>query len=75
MRQLEATITKPDGAFLTETLFVPRFAWYQRDAKVQDVDRKLEFLERLKKEFQKVGILYSKNCLSKDKNVWAILAN
>lgn len=69
MRQLEKTMTGLDGAFFTETLFVPRYVWYQRDAKVQDVDRKLQYLEALKKEFQKVGILYSKNCISKDKNV------
>lgn len=28
MRQLEATMSKPDGAFLTETLFVPRYVWF-----------------------------------------------
>lgn len=69
MRQLEKTMTMPDGAFISETLFVPKYVWYQRDAKVQDVDKKLQYLETVKREFQKVGILYSKNCISKDKNV------
>jgi hypothetical protein len=62
-------MTAIDGAFITEELYVPKYVWYQRDAKVQDVDRKLQYLEALKKEFQKVGILYSKNCISKDRNV------
>jgi hypothetical protein len=44
-------MTSPDGAFVTETLFIPRYVWYQRDAKVQDVDKKLQYLETLKKEF------------------------
>ena len=36
---------------------------------MQDVDKKLQYVEALKKEFQKVGILYSKHVISKDKNV------
>jgi len=30
-----------EGAFLTETLFIPKYVWYQRDAKVPEIDRKL----------------------------------
>lgn len=51
MRQIEKTITQNDGAFLTESVFVPRYVWYQKDAKVQDVENKLSHLEALKKEF------------------------
>lgn len=58
-----------DGGFLSETLFVPKYVWYQRDAKVPEVERKLDYLEALKREFQKVAILYNKKSLSKDKNV------
>lgn len=54
---------------MTESVFVPRYVWYQKDAKVQDVENKLSHLEALKKEFQKVGILYSKKVISKDKTV------
>ena len=34
-----------------------------------EVERKLDYLEALKREFQKVAILYNKKSLSKDKNV------
>ena len=51
MKRIEKTMISNDGAFLSETLFVPRYVWYQRDAKVQDVDRKLQYLETLKREF------------------------
>lgn len=52
MRQIEKSmISSEGGAFVTETLFVPKYVWYQRDAKVQEVDRKISFIEGIKKEF------------------------
>ena len=66
MRKIEKTIT--EGGFLTESLYVPKYVWYQKEAKIPEIDKKLHYFDDLKKEFQKVSILYSKNCLSKDKN-------
>jgi len=51
MRQIEKTMTHTDGAFISETLFVPRYVWFQKDAKVPEVERKLDYLEALKREF------------------------
>lgn len=67
MRRIEKTIL--DGGFLTESLYVPKYVWYQKEAKIPEIDKKVHYFDELKKEFQKVSILYSKNCLSKDKNV------
>lgn len=61
-------MTNTEGAFVSETLFIPKYVWYQRDAKVPEVERKLDYLEALKREFQKVAILFNKKSLSKDKN-------
>jgi hypothetical protein len=44
-------MTLNEGAFISESLFIPRYVWFQRDAKVPQVDRKLDYLEALKKEF------------------------
>lgn len=68
MRRIEKTIN--EGGFLTESLFVPKYVWYQKDAKIPEIDKKLHYFDGLKKEFQKVSILFSKNCISKDRNVY-----
>ena len=44
-------MTAPEGAFVTEDLFVPKYVWYQRDAKVQEVDSKIQCFDAIKKEF------------------------
>ena len=67
MRKIEKTMT--EGAFVTEGLYVPKYVWYQKDVKIPEIDRKLHYFEGLKKEIQGVSILYSKNCLSKNKHV------
>lgn len=67
MRKIEKTIT--EGGFLTESLYLPKYVWYQKDAKIPEIDKKLSYFDYLKKEFQRVNILYNKNCISKDKNV------
>jgi len=59
MRQIELTMTHPEGAFLTEDLFVPRFIWHQ-DARIYEIEKKLEILRSLKKQFLVVRILYEK---------------
>lgn len=69
MRKIEKTIS--DGAFLSDSLYVPKYIWYQKQAKIPEIDKKLHYFDGLKKEFQKVSILFSKNVISKDKNVSA----
>ncbi len=32
MRQIELSMTSPEGAFLSETLFVPKYVWHQQRA-------------------------------------------
>lgn len=41
MKLIEKSMIAPEGAFVTEDLFVPKYVWYQRDAKIQDVDSKI----------------------------------
>lgn len=65
MRRLEKTIA--EGGYLTDSLYVPKYVWYQKEAKIAEIDKKLNYFDYLKKELQRVSILYHKNCISKDK--------
>ena len=67
MRKIEKTIT--EGGFLTESLFVPKYVWNQKETKLQGLERKNQCFDDLKKEFQKVGIIYSKKSISNSKQV------
>lgn len=49
MRKIEKTIS--EGGFLTESLYVPKYIWYQKDAKIPEIDKKLNYFDYLKKEF------------------------
>lgn len=49
MRKIEKTIV--EGGFLTDSLYVPKYVWYQKEAKVPEIDKKLHYFEDLKKEF------------------------
>jgi hypothetical protein len=51
MRQLERSMSDSDGAFLSEDFFLPRYIWHMRDIRIYEVDKKMEYLRALKKEF------------------------
>jgi hypothetical protein len=55
-----------DGGYLTEALFIPKYIWFQKKTFVPDIEKKVEYWERIKKEFKKFGIIYNKNWLSKE---------
>lgn len=56
------------GGFLTGSLYIPKYVWYQKKTLIPDIEKKVEYCEGIKKEFKKVAIVYRKNCLSKDKS-------
>jgi len=49
MRRIEKTIM--EGGFLTDSLYVPKYVWYQKEAKIPEIDKKLNYFDYLKKEF------------------------
>ena len=67
MKKIEQSIT--EGGFITEDLYIPKYVWYQKDALILDIDKKLHYFDELKKMLNSVNILYDKKALSKSKNV------
>jgi hypothetical protein len=65
MRKITKTIES--GGFITEKLYIPKFTWYQKKAKIPEIEKKLHYFDGLKKEIGSLGILYSKGALSKGK--------
>lgn len=54
------------GGYLTEKLFIPKYIWFQKKTLISEIEKKVEYCETIQKEFKKVGIMYRKNCLSKE---------
>ena len=50
MRLIQKSIS--DGAFLSNTLFVPKFVWHQKAAQISDIERKLQCFNELRRELR-----------------------
>jgi len=63
MRRIWDTMEN-EGGYLTESLFIPKYIWFQKKTFVSEIEKKVEYWERIKKEFKKMGIIYRKNAFS-----------
>lgn len=61
MRQIEKSMADQDGAYLTEEFFLPRYIWHMKDVRLYEVEKKMDILRRLRKEFYRVEILIENN--------------
>lgn len=50
MRLIQKSIS--DGAFLSSTLFVPKFVWHQKAAQISDIERKMQCFNELRRELR-----------------------
>mmetsp|Transcript_17079 Transcript_17079/g.16771 ORF Transcript_17079/g.16771 Transcript_17079/m.16771 type:complete len:207 (+) Transcript_17079:399-1019(+) len=66
MRRICETMDK-EGGYITENLFIPKYIWFQKKTLIPEIEKKVEYCESIQKEFKKVGIIYRKNCLSKER--------
>mmetsp|Transcript_21870 Transcript_21870/g.19413 ORF Transcript_21870/g.19413 Transcript_21870/m.19413 type:complete len:290 (-) Transcript_21870:22-891(-) len=74
MKRICETMDK-GGGYLTKTLFIPKYIWFQKKTLITEIEKKVEYCETIQKEFKKVGIIYRKNCLSKEKTEIQNLVN
>ena len=59
MRLIQKSIQ--EGAFLTESLFIPSAVWTQEKNQIYDAEKKLELIMQLKRDMQSLGILKKNN--------------